>query len=127
MKRATLILFALVTLVSSAEAIEVMNGEEFDVFCKTIMVVYIEGFDYSGGRSGDMYKYGVYIQSGSLGVIFAKEDGDRKGWISICLVYVYIVLTPVESMGLILLIITLLIIVLVILDKSKKTKQNEEE
>ncbi len=118
-----LVLFALVALVSGAEAVKIMNYGEFNSFRYWGS---IEDLGDTGAWSDETHVYTKPLNFGDLGITFGNEDG-FKGWISICLIYVYILLTPIEFIGLILLILTLFIITLAILSKSKKTKQNEEE
>lgn len=124
MKKVMLTLFVLVTLMSSVEAIEIMNGEEF-----TDVIFYLDigflDYDYTIVFSTEKKSLGLYVNvdDSSDDLTFASKDYK----VFICLVYIYIMLTPIEFMGLALLIIIALTIILVILSKRKQSKQNKEE
>ncbi len=121
MKKAMLVLLVLAALVSGAEAIGFTFGKES----------FFDFWDDDGTAGWSRFSFDDKFALSSeedlsmLGIVFPTNEGKDRSCVLICLVYVYIFLTPIEFVGLILLIITLLIIGLVVL--SKKTKQNEEE
>ncbi len=123
MKRATLILFVLVTLLSGAEAIEVMNRNEY-VRVKLIRIANIVN---GKNPAPKIYEQIVYpVKGRSLGVEVVVPRGKKQRKIFLHLVFVYILLSPAEF-GFIILAVTLVIMSAYIIFKvkQKETKVNE--
>ncbi len=112
-----LVLMMLVTLTNGAEAWEIMDDAEFssETF---IFELGPEIYDYTIVFSTKRRSLGLYVRD-----IPGSFEHDK---IFICLAYVYLMLSPIEFIGLILLTLLLFILILVTLSKNKRTKQSED-
>ncbi len=119
MKKAMLVLFVLIALVSGAEAWEILNDKEFD----NAMSWEFEPYDYTIDFSNQNYTKSVgfiFVRP----VTFVNPIYKDEAWeVFICLFWVYIRLTLTKLICLILLIIILFAIIFL----RGKTKKNEEE
>lgn len=114
MKKTMLVLLVLFALVSGVEAFEVMDNEEF-----TLETFQFELgpkiYDYTIVFSTERRYLGLYIRD-----LIGSFEHDK---IFICLAYVYIMLSPIEFVGLILLGLTIFIIIHVALIKNHTKKK----
>ncbi len=125
MKKAMLVLFVLVALVNSAEAIEFMNRKEF---VKSFQITHGEIFLSSvRNQFPKVHTHIVFPYRGeSLGVVVIVSFGKEQSAIFLHLVFVYVLLSPVE-LGLIILAVTILSIsaYTMLKDGKKESKVNE--